>query len=102
MKKSLLKTVSAEPSGVIVTNESQLTAIINRAVALALASAVPAAKEKEDLLDIDGVSKFLGLSRYTVLGYTSAGTIPHFKRPGSKKLYFSKAAIEKWVKGNAK
>src|ERR1700722_2688355 len=69
----------------------------------ALEKRLPSISNKEptdDLMDLDAVSKFLGISKYTVLGYTSSGTIP-FSKPG-KKLYFSRAEIVKWVKESAK
>src|SRR5450432_3473539 len=79
-----------------------LTRIINDAIGTALDKAAlrPVQKEKEDLMTIDQLVKYTQYSRTTLLGYTRRKDIPFFKRDGSKKLFFSKAAIDQWLKSN--
>ena len=50
-----------------------------------------------DLIDIDGVCDLTGYSKHTIWKMTSRHEIPFIKRPGGRKLFFSKKAVEKWL-----
>jgi hypothetical protein len=96
-----MKRIPQDQSKLIITTEGQLTAIINRAVARSLKDLqLAAAPVKEDLLDINGVAKLTGYSKYTIFGFTSSHSIPFFKR--GKKLFFSRTDIISWIKSAKK
>ncbi len=50
-----------------------------------------------DLTDICGASEITGYSRNTIYKLTSTNQIPFIKRPGGRKLFFSKKALERWL-----
>ncbi|MBI4931842.1 MAG: helix-turn-helix domain-containing protein [Bacteroidetes bacterium] len=50
-----------------------------------------------DLLDIKGASHLLGISIDGIYGKIHDKTIPHIKRKGVKKIYFSRAALLSWL-----
>jgi excisionase family DNA binding protein len=52
-----------------------------------------------DLLDIDGASELTGYSKQTIYKLTCQRQIPFIKRPGGRKLFFSKKALESWILG---
>ena len=59
-------------------------------------------QEAEDLLTIEQACDFLLLSKPTLYGYVSKNTIPFCKRPGSKRLWFSKQELTDWIKAGRK
>jgi hypothetical protein len=48
-----------------------------------------------EFLNIEQASEFLNLSKQTLCSYTSTNRIPFIKR--SKKLYFQRSILEKWL-----
>jgi len=48
-----------------------------------------------EFLDITQAAKYLNLAKQTLYGFTSKGEIPYLKK--SKKLYFKKSELTKWV-----
>ena len=52
---------------------------------------------EEDLCLMAEACKLTGLARQTIYQHCHNGTIPHFKRAGQGRLYFSKAALRKWI-----
>jgi excisionase family DNA binding protein len=59
-------------------------------------------QETNDLLTIQEAGVFLHLSVPTLYGYVSKKTIPFSKRPGSKRLWFSKLELMDWIKTGRK
>jgi len=51
----------------------------------------------EELLTIEGASKFTSLARQTIYGLVSERKIPFIKRENSKRLYFSKKELREWI-----
>ncbi len=59
-------------------------------------------QETGDLMTIQEAAEFLRLSVPTIYGYVSKSTIPVCKRPGSKRLWFSKKELTDWIKTGRK
>ena len=59
-------------------------------------------QDTKDLLTIQEAGLFLHLSVPTLYGYVSKNTIPFSKRPGSKRLWFSKQELTDWIKTGRK
>jgi excisionase family DNA binding protein len=55
-------------------------------------------QETSDLLTVQEAAAYLHLSVPTLYGYVSKNTIPFCKRPGSKRLWFSKQELTEWIK----
>ena len=53
-------------------------------------------ERKKPFLDINEASKYLGISKNTLYGYTSKNVIPYHKIQG-RKLYFSIDDLNKFV-----
>ncbi len=49
----------------------------------------------------EDVAERLGLTVQTVRDYARMGTIPHLKRPGSRRLLFRPDELEAWEHGAA-
>lgn len=59
-------------------------------------------KNNDDLMNVEEASRFTRLKKETIYNMTSTGKIPFIKRPDSRKLLFSRSALESWVnKGQA-
>jgi len=69
---------------------------------LLLAGKNNAVQETSDLLTIQEAGAYLHLSVPTLYGYVSKNTIPFCKRPGSKRLWFSKQELTEWIKTGRK
>jgi excisionase family DNA binding protein len=54
--------------------------------------------DTNDLMTIQQAGEFLHLSVPTLYGYVSKNTIPFSKRPGSKRLWFSRKELTEWIK----
>lgn len=52
-----------------------------------------------DVTDIVGAEEITGYKRNTIYKLTSTNQIPFIKRPGGRKLYFSRKALETWILG---
>jgi len=48
-----------------------------------------------EIMNIEQLASFIGCSKYTVYGYTSSRSIPHFKK--NKRLFFRRTDIVKWI-----
>jgi excisionase family DNA binding protein len=59
-------------------------------------------QDNNDLLTIQEAAAYLHLSVPTLYGYVSKSTIPFSKRPGSKRLWFSKQELTDWIKTGRK
>lgn len=53
--------------------------------------------EGEDILDFDGMCRFLKIAPSTGYAKTSAGEIPHFKK--GRKLWFRRSELTMWIEG---
>jgi excisionase family DNA binding protein len=69
---------------------------------LLLAGNANPTQDTKDLLTIQEAGVFLHLSVPTLYGYVSKNTIPFSKRPGSKRLWFSKKELTDWIKAGRK
>jgi excisionase family DNA binding protein len=69
---------------------------------LLIANSTNPKQETNDMLTIEQACEFLHLSKYTLYGYVSKSTIPVNKRPGSKRLWFSKLELTQWIKAGHK
>lgn len=76
----------------------ELESLIEQSVkkALALNSQNSTQNDLPEILDVNQISKFLGLSVPTIYGYTQSNKIPFNKK--SRKLYFLKSEILQWIK----
>jgi excisionase family DNA binding protein len=54
-------------------------------------------QSNKSILTIDEASLYLGIKKAQLYKMTSARSIPHFKLPGGKKLFFSKKALQEFV-----
>jgi len=52
-------------------------------------------KPVKEILNLAEACQFLSLSKNTIYGYTSNGTIPFFKR--KRKLYFYRSELLVWI-----
>ena len=75
----------------------ELQAIIERAVSEALGKQKSLTQNEFDLVGIKGASQITGYSINSLYKMTSNNEIPFIKRPGGRKLFFSKKAIEAWL-----
>lgn len=57
----------------------------------------PAAAPQREILSVDGLAKYAGLSRDTIYRKAGRGEIPHSKQ--GKRLYFERAEIDAWLMG---
>lgn len=55
----------------------------------------PPKTEEEDLLDFNGMCRFLGIAQSTGYAKTSNNEIPHFKK--GRKLFFRKSELVQWI-----
>jgi excisionase family DNA binding protein len=53
--------------------------------------------DEEDLITIDGAVKLTYLAKQTIYQMVSDRKIPFIKRKGTKRLYFSKEKLRKWM-----
>lgn len=53
--------------------------------------------ESDEVWGIKQTASFLNLSTDTIYGMTSRRTIPYYKIPGRKQLYFKKSLILQWL-----
>ena len=61
-----------------------------------MAQNLPPPKLQEDeILDFNGMCKFLGIAQSTGYAKTSNGEIPHFKK--GRKLWFKKSELVQWI-----
>ncbi|MDP3003625.1 MAG: helix-turn-helix domain-containing protein [Bacteroidales bacterium] len=77
----------------------ELHSIIQRAVTEALNSNATANFKKADfdLVGINEASSLTGYSKHTLYKMTSKHEIPFIKRPGGRKIFFSKKALHHWI-----
>lgn len=53
----------------------------------------------KEVLTLDEVAQFTGLSKSTIYKMTSGQKIPHYK-PSGKLCYFNRLEIEEWLQSN--
>lgn len=85
---------------IVTMTKGELHKLIYDSVLLALSAHQKNVVEKdteEDLMTIEGACKFLDLTRPTVYSKVSKGELPFMKR--SKRLYFSKKELRKYLEG---
>lgn len=77
----------------------KLQSIIQKAVTEALNSNATANFKKTDfdLVGINGAISLTGYSKHTLYKLTSKHEIPFIKRPGGRKIFFSKKALQHWI-----
>lgn len=73
---------------------NQLAAEISEIKKLLLSKAEP---RPDELLSVQDAAKFLNLAVPTLYGYVQRSAIPVCKRPGTKRLYFSRQALTEWI-----
>ena len=56
-----------------------------------------ASKTQWDLIDLHEACAFTGYTQHTIYRMTSRHLIPFIKRPGRRKIFFSKKALENWI-----
>lgn len=82
----------------ILTTPEELGNLIQFNIRQALRELEQSPKQEQDkLLTIQEAATFLNLAKQTIYGFTSNNLIPHIKRSHSKKLYFRKSDLEKWL-----
>lgn len=91
------------PAELILLTRDQLEEVVIDAVKVALKHHLPAqgepAQGAPQVMNLVELCAYVGLSADAVYRKTSAGEIPHSKR--GKKLYFSRAEIDKWLLANS-
>ncbi len=77
----------------------ELKEIISEAVAKALRNydSIYNKKTDFDLIDFKEACKLTGYSKHTLYQMTSRHEIPFLKRPGGRKIFFSKKALQEWI-----
>ena len=60
------------------------------------------AKIADQIGGIELAEKVTGLARSTIYAMVSKREIPFFKRPGTKRLYFSSDALLQWIREGKK
>jgi excisionase family DNA binding protein len=77
----------------------ELQSIIQKAVSEALNSNATTSLQKGDfdLVGINEASSLTGYSKHTLYKMTSKHQIPFIKRPGGRKIFFSKKALIHWI-----
>ena len=53
--------------------------------------------DPEDTITIEAAMQITHLARQTIYGHVFEKKIPFFKRPNSKKLFFSRKALQRWM-----
>lgn len=51
-----------------------------------------------DLIGLNEACLLTGYSKNTIYQFTSRKLIPHYKRPHGRRIFFSKRALEQWIK----
>lgn len=76
-----------------------LQTIIENAVSKAIGEHKQAGQTQSefDIVDINGASRITGYSKNSIYKMTSRNEIPFIKRPGGRKLFFSKKRLEIWL-----
>lgn len=88
---------------IIITSKEELSNLIENSFRKVLQETSPAPQvETNKLIGIDEVCALTHLSRQTIYCRVHQRSIPFIKRPGNKKLLFSREAILKWLQGEAK
>jgi excisionase family DNA binding protein len=79
--------------------EMELHKIITQAVADALKNSdlLKAKKNDFDIVGLKEICLLTGYSKHTIYRKTSRHEIPFIKRPGGRKIFFSKKAILEWI-----
>ncbi len=54
-------------------------------------------KTQFDLIDLHEACAYTGYSQHTIYQMTSRHMIPFIKRPGGRKIFFSRKALENWL-----
>lgn len=81
---------------------SELEAIITNCVLSCIGKTSPGEKVEADLLTIDEACEFVKLSKGKIYSLVSAKEIPYSKRIHSKRLWFSKKELTKWLLDDGK
>jgi len=76
-----------------------LQKIISEAVAEALknSDSLNSKRNDFDIVGLKEICSLTGYSRHTIYRKTSKHEIPFIKRPGGRKIFFSKKAILDWI-----
>lgn len=78
---------------------------IEKTIETAVANAIKSTKGFQlpkvtnDIIDIDGASDLTGYRKNTIYKLVCQRQIPFIKRPGGRKLFFSRKALESWILG---
>ena len=54
---------------------------------------------QKDVLTLEDVAQYTGLSRSQIYKLTSSGEIPHYK-PNGKYIYFDRLEVDNWLRRN--
>jgi excisionase family DNA binding protein len=73
--------------------------VISKAIADALKNSdfTGIKKSEFDIVGLKEICSLTGYSRHTIYRMTSRHEIPFIKRPGRRKIFFSKKAILDWL-----
>jgi excisionase family DNA binding protein len=55
------------------------------------------ARDSFDLIGLNDACLLTGYSKNTIFQMTSKKQIPFYKRPGGRRIFFSKRALEQWI-----
>ncbi|HWY10775.1 MAG TPA: helix-turn-helix domain-containing protein [Bacteroidia bacterium] len=87
---------------IIITTKTELTEIVESTVRKILFEQRIPQQEIQDLIPIAGAMEVTNLARQTLYGLVYSRKIPFIKRPGSRKLFFSRKALLLWMQNEPK
>lgn len=80
----------------------ELQTLIEETLRKIFAESTSTSKKEDDILTIEQASTYLNLAKATIYSMTCRREIPFMKKENGKKLYFSKEALEAWLKTSSK
>lgn len=60
------------------------------------------AVELPSIMTMNQAASFTGYKKSTLYRKTCTGTIPHYKKEGSNKIYFRREELEEWLLGSSR
>ncbi len=89
-------------SEIIITTKTELSEIVQSSVRKVLSEQQQSQPEQQDLIPIEGATTLTNLAKQTIYGLVYNRKIPFIKRPGSRKLFFSRKALLAWIQEGGK
>ena len=84
-------------STIIITTKEELSELIQSSIRSVLNEQSRSQPEIPDLIPIEEAMKITNLARQTLYAKVYDRKIPFIKRPGSRKLFFSRKALLNWI-----